>query len=131
MNHLDTDTLVDLGGALDWREDILAHLWECPECRNQIHELGAMYRDLEHEDPVRAGFVDAVVTSLPREPVPASAGVAWVAIKALFGAGIGVVVLGLAAAQGAPLQVDPVILGAAALAGALGAWRLPSSMVTG
>lgn len=131
MNHLDADTLTDLGGALQWRPDALDHVMHCAECREQFRQLAAMHGSLDRSVPMRAGFADSVIASLSRaQPAPQrSAGLAWSTARMLLGAGLGVVALGLAAGQGAPLLVGPVIVGVAALAGALAAWWAPASLL--
>ena len=70
MNRcLDGDTLVSLSAALDWDTDEgLRHVVDCPSCRQQLHQLSELYRDLTEEMNPRPGFTDDVIRSIGMHP---------------------------------------------------------------
>ena len=85
MNHLDPDTMTDLGAALAWDDAALQHMGQCAECRARFRDLAALNASLAPV-PAREGFETAVLASLEGAPAAATtASIGWSALNALLG----------------------------------------------
>src|SRR5574341_153275 len=94
----DTDTMVTIGEALNWRiADGIQHLQSCVDCRARIEALGITRARLMETEPVAdpaAAKISALLhAELRREQICAQAGRRWAKLIEPFMAGISAVVI--------------------------------------
>lgn len=129
---IDSDAAVALASFADDPIDVLEHVAACEACRAQVDDTARLRAELAAVLPMREGFVQAVMASLPgtaaavreesvaREPaaVAAPASVAWTAVHGLLGAGLGLFVA-LSGGTAAPGSGSPLLAMGLAAAAAL------------
>ena len=61
---LDDDALVSLGSALDWDGEVLQHLLQCADCKEQLRQLSTVREIVDITADPRPGFVQEVMIQL-------------------------------------------------------------------
>jgi len=61
---LDDDALVSLGSALDWDGEVLQHLLQCADCKEQLRQLSAVRQIVDITAGPRPAFMQEVMIQL-------------------------------------------------------------------
>ena len=113
ISCLDDDKLVSLGLAVNWDGDMLQHLLQCANCKEQLKQMGDICEIASVTREPRPGFVDEVmnhVTSDLPEDTSTETVSRWLQVlNPLLAAVTAFGVVQMAAAQSS-LQMGPQVL---------------------
>ena len=122
---LDDDTLVSLAAAVNWDGDMLQHLLQCTNCKEQLKQVGDIREIASVTEEPRPGFVDEVMNHLTSD-VPEDTGTEtvsrWLQVLNPLLAGVtalGVVQMALAELG---IQTNPRVLAVPVIIAAATMW---------
>lgn len=113
MKCFETDTLVQLGAALEWNPDAaLQHLATCSACGEQLKRLATLHAVLDTGIEPASGFTDAVLDSLRSDKAAEMKGRSW--LTGIVNSGLAAMAaffsMALGAAAGGPMRPGPSVI---------------------
>ena len=113
ISCLDDDKLVSLGLAVNWDGDMLQHLLQCANCKEQLKQMGDICEIASVTREPRPGFVDEVMnhltSDLPEDTSTETVSRWLQVLNPLLAAVTALGVVQMAAAQSS-LQMGPQVL---------------------